>query len=170
MKTHWTASSIKDYIFRIAADLIVQLDNKMEALPLSQDALAKKIGVTKGAVSQMFNDPGNITLRRIVKYSKALNMKVAIVAYEDDDPDNKKGPINSEIFRICWEKSGKPREFWDFQEAGNEFAVENIQKTDEYVLPEYGTPANSFYLGDHLARKAQLSANREVPVAVDISG
>jgi len=121
MKTHWTASSIKDYIFRIASDFIVQLDNKMEAPPLSQDALAKKIGVTKGAVSQMFNNPGNITLRRIVKYSKALNMKVAIVAYEDDDPDNKKGPINSEIFRICWEKSGKPREFWDLQGAGNEF-------------------------------------------------
>ena len=30
MKAHWTARSVKDYLFRIAADFIAQLENKME--------------------------------------------------------------------------------------------------------------------------------------------
>ena len=117
MNIHWTARSIEDFLFRIAMDFIVQLEDKMESLSLSQNDLAKKLGVTKGNISQMFNNPGNLGLNKIIKYSKALNMKVAIVAYDDDDPENKKGPINSEIFKICWEKSDKPREFWAFQET-----------------------------------------------------
>ncbi|OGW43558.1 MAG: hypothetical protein A2Y66_01115 [Nitrospirae bacterium RBG_13_41_22] len=119
MNTHWTARSTKDFLFRIAADFIAQLEDKMESPPLSRNDLAKKLGVTKGRVSQIFNNPGNITLEKIVEYSRALKMKVAIVAYEDNDPENKNGPVNSEIFKTCWEKSGRPREFWDFQEVGN---------------------------------------------------
>jgi len=117
MKTHWTAHSTKDFAFRIALDFIAQLDKKMESTTLSQGALAKKLKVSKGRVSQVFNDPGNIELETIVKFSKALNMKVAIVAYEDDDPKNTKGPVDPEIFKICWEKAGKPRDFWAFQEV-----------------------------------------------------
>lgn len=117
MKTHWTTRSSKDFAFRIALDFIAQLDKKMESTRLSQSTLAKKLKVSKGRVSQMFNDPGNIELETIVKFSKALNMKVAIVAYEDNDPKNTKGPIDPEIFKICWEKAGKPRDFWAFQEV-----------------------------------------------------
>ncbi len=127
MKTHWTGRSIRDFVFRIAADFVVQLENKMESIPITQEELAKKLGKTPGRVSQIFNDPGNFTLERLVEYSKALDMKVAIVAYEDDDPKNEKGPINSEIFKICWEKSGKPRDFWAFQETS-----EGIQKAENF--------------------------------------
>ena len=52
----------------------------------------------------------------MIEYAKALGMKVSVVAYEDDDPENKKGPIDSEIFRICWEQLGKPRDFWAMQD------------------------------------------------------
>lgn len=117
MNTHWTAHSTDDFVFRIAADFIVQLEDKMESLQLSQDALADILGVTKGRVSQIFNNPGNLTLKKIVEYCKALNMKVAITSYEDNDPENRKGPINSEIFKICWERSGKPRDFWALEET-----------------------------------------------------
>ena len=122
MKIHWTGRSIKDYIFRIATDFIAQLDKKMESPPLSQDALAKKLGVSKSRVSQVFNSPGNIELETIVKFSNALNMKVAIVAYDDDDPK----PIDSEIFKICWERAGKPHDFWAFQEVS--LGIEQPQK------------------------------------------
>jgi transcriptional regulator with XRE-family HTH domain len=115
MKAHWTAKSVKDYIFRIAADFIAQLESKMDSLPISQDELAKRLGVTKGRVSQLINHPGNISLAKMIEYAKALGMKVSIVAYEDNDPENKKGPIDSEIFRICWEQLGRPRDFWDAQ-------------------------------------------------------
>jgi transcriptional regulator with XRE-family HTH domain len=115
MKPHWTARSIKDYLFRIASDFIAQLESKMDSLPISQDELAKKLGVTKGRVSQLINHPGNISLATMIEYAKAVGMKVSVVAYEDNDPKNTKGPIDSEIFRICWEQLGKPRDFWDAQ-------------------------------------------------------
>jgi transcriptional regulator with XRE-family HTH domain len=119
MKIHWTAQSIKDYLFRIASDFIAQLQNKMESLSISQDELARKLGITKGAVSLWLNHPGNISLGKMIEYARVLGMKVSVVAYEDDDPENKKGPIDSEIFKICWERAGRPRDFWDIQETAN---------------------------------------------------
>ena len=115
MKTHWTAQSVKDYLFRIASDFIAQLENKMDSLPISQGELAKRLGVTKGAVSLWINHPGDVKLGKMIEYARALGMKVSIVAYEDDDPENKKGPIDADIFRICWEQLGKPRDFWAMQ-------------------------------------------------------
>lgn len=139
MKPHWTAHSTKDFVFRIALDFIAQLDKKMESeIPqLSRSALAKKLRVSKGRVSQLFNNPENIELETIVKYSKALNMKVALVAYEDDDPKNVKGPIDSEIFKICWEKADKPRDFWALEEKR-----EKNQIDEAYTVITNAIPAN----------------------------
>lgn len=39
-------------------------------------------------------------------------MKVAIVMYEDGDPDNEHGPVSSEIFRDCWALRGRPKDFF----------------------------------------------------------
>jgi transcriptional regulator with XRE-family HTH domain len=119
MKNHWTERSINDFLFSIASDFIGQLEKKMEEKNMSQDKVAKKLGVTKGRVSQIFNNPGdNISIKKIIEYARAFGMKVSIVAYEDDDPKNKKGPINSEIFKTCWEKLNKPRDFWAVAENG----------------------------------------------------
>ena len=66
----------------------------------------------------------------------ALGMKASIVAYEDGDPENKRGPINSTVFQICWERCGKPRDLWDLQHmhAGaprpNEVKSRNIYPRD----------------------------------------
>jgi len=122
-KSHWTERSIKDYRFRIVADFFAQLEKKMELLTMTQNKFAKKLKLTKGRVSQIFNDPGNITLDNIVKFARTLGMKISLVAYEDGDPKNERGPIDSEIFQICWEKLGKPRDFWVMQEiaASNRF-------------------------------------------------
>ena len=40
-------------------------------------------------------------------------MKMALVAYEDGDTENRNGPINSEIFSGCWKRVGSPRDFFD---------------------------------------------------------
>lgn len=129
MTVHWTGRSVEDYRFRIAADFIAQLEKKMESPPISQDELAKKLGLTKGRVSQLINHPGNLTLSKIIKYASALGLKVSIVAYEDDDPENKKGPIDSEIFQICWEKSGKPCDFWAFQDFNGQLEISGHSTT-----------------------------------------
>jgi len=134
IKKHWTERSIKDYLFRIAADFIAQLERRMESIPVSQDELAKKLGVTKGRVSQVLNHPGNITLGKIIEYARTLSMKVSIVAYEDNDQENKRGPINPEVFRICWEKCGKPRDLWAFEEINmNEQVFANMNSVSVYV-------------------------------------
>src|SRR5947209_8621921 len=99
MKRHWTERSIKDYLFRITADFIAQLESKMETLAMTQIELADQMNLTKGRISQVFNNPGNLTLANIIKFARGLGMKVALVAYDDEDPDNKKGPINAEVFR-----------------------------------------------------------------------
>jgi len=114
-KKHWTERRIKDYLFSIVADFITQLETKMESLTISQGEFAKKLRVSKGRISQLLNHPTNFKLETIIKYARALGMKVSIVAYDDNDPQNTKGPINSEIFRICWEQWGKPRDFWTMQ-------------------------------------------------------
>jgi|GEM_PF-6912231 len=157
MKTHWTERSLKDYIFRIAADFIVQLEDKMELLPLSRGALAKKMKKTKGWVSQVFNNPGNLKIHTIVEYSRALNMKVAIVAYEDNDPKNEKGPINSEIFKICWEKAGKPRDFWAFQEASEEIQRAQMTDKDQRRQLPYRAILNYFSLTETSQKRSDIN-------------
>jgi predicted transcriptional regulator len=131
MKTHWTERSIEDYLFSIGADFIAQLEEKMETEGISQDKLAGLLGVSKGRVSQLLNSPGNITLKNIVKFTRTLSMKVAVVAYDDNDPENKNGPVNSEMFKICWENSGKPRDFWAFENSSRATAATIYINIDE---------------------------------------
>ena len=142
MKTHWTERSNKDFLFRIAADFIAQLEDKMESPPISQDVIAQRLGVTKGRVSQIFNNPGNITLGKIVEYARTLEMKVSIVAYEDDDPNNERGPINSAVFNICWEKYGKPQDFWAFEEK--ESMASTVENNRQYTKIPTAAAADDF--------------------------
>jgi transcriptional regulator with XRE-family HTH domain len=108
---HWTNASIEDYQSRITFDFIAQLEDRMESLPMKQKELADVLGVSSSAVSQKLNNPDNLELKTIIAYSQALGLKVALVSYDDNDPDNDNGPVNSEIFNICWEKMGKPSSF-----------------------------------------------------------
>jgi transcriptional regulator with XRE-family HTH domain len=88
----------------------------MEADDISQSQLAAKLGVTEGRVSQVMNNPGNLTLRKTIEYTGALGMKVAVIAYDDNDPLTQSGPINAEIFDICWQRTGCPRDFFALNE------------------------------------------------------
>jgi len=141
-KKHWTERSIKDYLFSIVADFITQLETKMESLNISQGEYAKKLSVSKGRVSQLFNHPTNFKLETIIKYGRALGMKVSIVAYDDNDPQNTKGPINSEIFKMCWEQLRKPRDFWAMQDivtTQNVFASNKVnfgRRIDDFRIFE----------------------------------
>jgi transcriptional regulator with XRE-family HTH domain len=165
MKTHWTERSIKDYLFKIAADFITQLEEKMKLLGITQGNLAKKLNVSKGRVSQVVNNPGNIGLFMIIKYARALGMKVAIVAYDDNDPENKKGPVNSEIFNLCWERYGKPHDFWAVQDRNksadtsmtsgiiylDNASLGNIPMIPRYRLTDKATPSPNIQTQEELA-------------------
>ncbi len=102
---HWTAESTENFVHRIASDFLAQLETKIEKGEVSRTELAHRLDRTPGRVSQLFN-PGNITIGSAVRLVRAMDMKVALVAYDDNDPENHNGPVNSDIFYRCWRHMG----------------------------------------------------------------
>lgn len=117
LKRHWTEKSIASFVRRIAFDFVTQIDKRMQEKPINRKQLARTLGVTPSAVSQILNSPGNLTLRNAVGYAKSVGLKVALVAYDDGDPKNQNGPISSEIFEQCWKLQGAPIDFFDLATA-----------------------------------------------------
>lgn len=114
---HWTAANSKAYIHRITFDFVAQLEKRMDGLDWKQSDLARELAVTEGSVSQVLNnDRNNLTLKSMVSYANALGLKLAIVAYDDDDPQHEYGPVGSEIFEMAWDRLGKPRDVWALKE------------------------------------------------------
>jgi transcriptional regulator with XRE-family HTH domain len=112
---HWTQESVKDFAYHLALDFFTQLEDRFEDSELLRKEFAKKVSLTPGRISQIFNDPpANPKVDTLVKYAQALGLKVSIVAYDDNDPTNEKGPIFSGVIAKCWENQGKPRDFFAF--------------------------------------------------------
>src|SRR5580704_13784124 len=106
LNQHWTQSSLGDFAYWVSSDFTAQIEARLEVKGISKNTLADRVGVSQSRVSQVLNDPGNLTLGNVVKYVRAVGMKVALVAYDDSDPSNDKGPINAEVFTKCWERMG----------------------------------------------------------------
>ena len=156
-ETHWTGDSIEDFVHRLSFDFITQLGKQLENGPFTRAELARKLKVSKGRVSQILNNPSNLTLKKAVSYARALGMKVSIVAYNDHDPDNHNGPISSEIFNLCWEREGRPSTF---------HAVSNITAsagTDHFVVVPL--PRKGFYVAGPKVARTQ-SGRESIPTFV----
>ena len=110
---HWTAESIENFTYRIAADFLAQVETKIESGEVSRTELAKRLNRTPGRVSQLLNNPGNLTVTSAARLVRAAGMKVALVAYEDNDPQNNNGPVNSSLFYQCWKHMGAPTTLFD---------------------------------------------------------
>jgi hypothetical protein len=95
---HWTERSPEDFLYRIIADLATQV----EGLTGKEDCVEK--------VHECLEETN---LLDIITMIREHGLKISIVAYFDNDPQNKRGPINSEVFSKCWEKMGKPKDFFD---------------------------------------------------------
>jgi predicted XRE-type DNA-binding protein len=114
---HYTAANDEAFINRITFDFIAQMANRLETCKMKQSELAEKLEVGDSAVSQVLNlSRMNLTLKLMVRYARAVGMKVAVVAYDDHDPNNENGPVGSEIFSSSWEKIGRPRDIWSVSE------------------------------------------------------
>jgi transcriptional regulator with XRE-family HTH domain len=112
---HWTAASTEAFVHRISFDYFTQLVKRLDSLPINQSDLAKILDVSEGRISQTLSGSRNPTLTTIVSYARVLGLKVAIVAYDDRDPSNERGPINSEVFNVCWERANRPADFFALQ-------------------------------------------------------
>jgi transcriptional regulator with XRE-family HTH domain len=146
MNKNWTEQNIENFLSRITFDFITQLEKKMESLPITQAELAKKLKLSESRVSQILNGSHNLELKSIIKYARALGLKIAVVAYDDNDPDNTRGLINSEIFSICWERQEKPVDFFAFEESTpkSNVAISPKFATEPITQPEKGHYAQSY--------------------------
>lgn len=112
---HWTQESTKDFAYHLALDFFTQLEDRFEESELMRKEFAEKVHLSPGRISQIFNSPpSNPKLDSLVKYAHALGLKVSIVAYDDNDPTNDKGPVFSGVIAKCWDMMGKPRDMSAF--------------------------------------------------------
>jgi len=99
-------------------DFFAQLEKRIEQFGISRKELAGKMNVTPSAVSQILNSPPeNPKVETLVHYARNLGLKVAVVAYDDNDPGNDRGPIYSGVFEESWKSLNRPRDLFDVQEA-----------------------------------------------------
>src|SRR5205085_8781295 len=130
LSKHWTEKSTDDFLYRIAADFTSQIEKLLGEE--SKTSLAKKLGVTVGRISQVLNNPGNLRLKTMIEYARALGLKLSIIAYNDGDPENANGPIDAEIFEQCWIRAGRPIDFYALDAS-------NAPRSDQqfYMLGSY---------------------------------
>lgn len=150
---HWTERGSRDFIFSIASDFVDQIENKMEVEGISRTQLAKLLGLSKGRISQIINNPGNLTLDLVVRCARVLGLKVGLFAYDDNDPKNEHGTINGKVFNFCWESCGRPRTAWDMQKIASATSSTE-QPIVITVVPNYGTQE---ILGDLVEWQSQPS-------------
>ncbi len=138
-KPHWT-SSTHSFVSKISSDFVLQIEQQLDRAGLTHAHLASLLKVTDGSVSQTMNRPPNFKLSTLVEYARALGLKVSVVAYDDGDPSNERGPINSEIFFECWKKAGSPIDFFGLANC----KVRRIDKVEQKA-------ANEGYRMEHLS-------------------
>ena len=149
---HWTERTITDFLYSMGADFVHQLESEMKGTGTTRVALAAKLGVSVGRVSQVLNNPGNLTLRAIIRYARACGRKVSIVTYDDGDPQNETGPVRAGIFTSCWELAGKPHDFFDMSEsqraantasftAAHQFSVATIVSNASLIKGQDSSPS-----------------------------
>jgi hypothetical protein len=137
---HWTSESIEDFTYRIASDFLAQVETKIENGEVSRTELAVRLKRTVGRVSQLFN-PGNTTIKSAVRLGRAAGVKVALIAYDDNDPENQNGPVNSDIFYRCWKHMGAPRTFFELASVAGplDFYLGYSDRVAKYSAANFGT-------------------------------
>lgn len=114
---HWTQASTGDFAYSISMDFFTQVEDRIDGSGMSRKEFAEKLNVTPSAVSQILNaPPENPKIESLVKYAFGLGLKVAIVAYNDNDPGNDKGPVFSGVFEEAWRRLGSPRDLLDLEQ------------------------------------------------------
>ncbi|MBU1413322.1 helix-turn-helix domain-containing protein [Myxococcota bacterium] len=120
--THYTADAA-GFRSHLALDCMDQVQRVMAESGITQRALAAHLKISEGRVSQLLNSPGNLTLDKLVQLAFAVDRKLGILLYDDDDRKHAKGPVFGEVFRRTWELAGKPRTGWDLEELEQEHTM-----------------------------------------------
>jgi hypothetical protein len=132
---HWTQQSTGDFVYNISSTFVAQIETKMEEDKVSRSELANRLNKTTGRVSQILNNPGNLSLRVMVETAQPLGMKVSVIAYDDDDPGNGHGPIDPDVFVKCWERAGRPANLFEVEDAFTCPSFENYTDVMSAAFP-----------------------------------
>ena len=116
---HWTQQSTADFVYSISSTFVAQIETKMEEEQISRSAIANRLKKSSGRVSQILNNPGNLSLGVMVETAGSLGMKVGVIAYDDHDPANENGPIDPDVFVKCWENMGRPANLFEVEDASD---------------------------------------------------
>ena len=65
----------------IASDFLAQIEERIAEKDWTHAEMANALGVTEGRISQVFNNPGNLTLKTMIKMAAAVDLLVSVVAY-----------------------------------------------------------------------------------------
>jgi transcriptional regulator with XRE-family HTH domain len=122
MKKHWTETDLKDFAFAVSMDFVSNLETAMNEQGVSQRELAQRLGISEGRVSQVINNPGNLTLKSAIEWGHAVGRKVALLSYEA--PSHYTGPVVPENFVACWSALGKPTDAHALAQAISEIGHE----------------------------------------------
>jgi transcriptional regulator with XRE-family HTH domain len=101
---NWTESDIGNFLYYVGADFVDQLQASFDTLGITQRSFAQKLNVSEGRISQVFNDPGNLTLDTMIKWGRAAGLKTGVILYNDGDVKNVRGPLSGSIFIECWKR------------------------------------------------------------------
>ena len=113
MGGHWTNESIDDFVSCVVLDFLEDIINRMEDCNISKKELAEKMEVSEDFISDILNNPDKLTIKLMVKLTRALNIKITFMIYDDDDVENEIGPIFPRVIRKCWEIMNKPKNDWE---------------------------------------------------------
>lgn len=114
---HWTQQSIADFVYSISSTFVAQIETKMEEKEISRSEVATRLNKSSGRVSQILNNPGNLSLRVMVETARSLGLKVSVVAYDDNDPTDDNGPIDPDVFVKCWKRAGSPANLFELEDS-----------------------------------------------------
>jgi hypothetical protein len=122
---HWTAKSISSYIFAVTSNFVITLENQLTRQKKKYKDLAKALNIPMAEVMYKIDNPQFLSLVECLKWARAAGMKFILVAYDDEDTDNERGPVNCELVRLAWELLGRPDTMTQLREAAKKYNIES---------------------------------------------
>lgn len=109
---HWTEKSPEDFAYSIGSCFLDVIESRLDQIGEDRNWLILSLKLPKN----IFDKPYLLTLPMAALMARTVDLKVALVAYNDRDKSNKKGPIHACVFQKIWEAAGKPRDMWSVRD------------------------------------------------------
>ena len=107
--SHWTEEGPTAFVHALVTSYVRDLNALLSSIEMGTKELGERSGLGKQAAQSTLENVLRWTTEKMVFWARTAGLKVSIVVYDDGDPDNEKGPVDSRCFYACWKKCGSPR-------------------------------------------------------------